>query len=131
MENLVKKFTKSSLALPLIALALLLLFNALFVDNFFKIEIMQNGNLYGRPIDILYRASSLIILALGMTFVIATGGLGICRPVVCRQVLLAHFRQASGERGVQQVCTEHHHGNGIPEFQFGQLLCGLGASERC
>lgn len=41
MENLVKKFTKSSLALPLIALALLLLFNALFVDNFFKIEIMQ------------------------------------------------------------------------------------------
>lgn len=55
----------------------------------------------------------------------------LCRPVVCRQVLLAHFRQASGERGVQQVCTEHHHGNGIPEFQFGQLLCGLGASERC
>ena len=77
MENLVKKFTKSSLALPLIALALLLLFNALFVDNFFKIEIMQNGNLYGRPIDILYRASSLIILALGMTFVIATGGIDI------------------------------------------------------
>lgn len=59
------------------------------------------------------------------------GGLGICRPVVCRQVLFAHFRQASGERGVQQVCTEHHHGNGIPEFQFGQLLCGLGTSERC
>ena len=77
MENLVKKFTKSSLALPLLALAVLLLFNALFVEDFFKIEIMQNGNLYGRPIDILYRASSLIILALGMTFVIATGGIDI------------------------------------------------------
>ena len=43
----------------------------------FKIEMMENGNLYGRPIDILYRASSLIILALGMTFVIATGGIDI------------------------------------------------------
>ena len=77
MANLVSKFTKSSLALPLVALAMLLLFNAFFVDDFFKIEVMENGNLYGRPIDILYRASSLIILALGMTFVIATGGIDI------------------------------------------------------
>ncbi|MBQ3883727.1 MULTISPECIES: ABC transporter permease [Succinivibrio] len=77
MESLVKKFTQSSLALPLVALAVLLLFNAFFVDDFFKIEVMENGNLYGRPIDILYRASSLIILALGMTFVIATGGIDI------------------------------------------------------
>ena len=77
MDNVVKKFTKSSLALPLVALAVLLLFNAFFVEDFFKIELMENGNLYGRPIDILYRASSLIILALGMTFVIATGGIDI------------------------------------------------------
>ena len=77
MANLVSKFGKSSLALPLVALAMLLLFNAFFVDDFFKIEVMENGNLYGRPIDILYRASSLIILALGMTFVIATGGIDI------------------------------------------------------
>ncbi|MDO5351946.1 MAG: ABC transporter permease [Succinatimonas sp.] len=77
MDNVLKKFTKSSLALPLIALAILLLFNAVFVEDFFKIEMMENGNLYGRPIDILYRASSLIILALGMTFVIATGGIDI------------------------------------------------------
>lgn len=75
--DMLKKFSRSSLALPLIALAVLLLFNAVFVDDFFKIEVMENGNLYGRPIDILYRASSLIILALGMTFVIATGGIDI------------------------------------------------------
>ena len=75
--DLIKKFTSSSLALPLAALGLLLLFNAIFVDGFFNIEMMDNGNLYGRPIDILYRASSLIILALGMTFVIATGGVDI------------------------------------------------------
>ena len=75
--DMLKKFSQSSLALPLTALALLLLFNAIFVDDFFKIQVMENGNLYGRPIDILYRASSLIILALGMTFVIATGGIGV------------------------------------------------------
>ena len=75
--DMLKKFSQSSLALPLTALALLLLFNAIFVDDFFKIQVMENGNLYGRPIDILYRASSLIILALGMTFVIATGGIDI------------------------------------------------------
>ena len=81
--DLIKKFTSSSLALPLAALGLLLLFNAIFVDGFFTIEMMDNGNLYGRPIDILYRASSLIILALGMTFVIATGGVDIsCGAVV-------------------------------------------------
>lgn len=81
--DLIKKFTSSSLALPLAALGLLLLFNAIFVDGFFNIEMMDNGNLYGRPIDILYRASSLIILALGMTFVIATGGIDIsCGTVV-------------------------------------------------
>ena len=73
----IKKFTSSSLALPLAALALLLLFNAIFVDDFFSIQMMDNGNLSGRPIDILYRASSLIILSLGMTFVIATGGVDI------------------------------------------------------
>ncbi len=77
MESLVKKFTSSSLALPLIALSVLLLFNAFFVEDFFKIQVLENGNLYGRPVDILYRASSLIILALGMTFVIATGGIDI------------------------------------------------------
>lgn len=75
--EVIKKFSSSSLALPLVALGMLLIFNAIFVDDFFSIQMMENGNLYGRPIDILYRASSLIILSLGMTFVIATGGVDI------------------------------------------------------
>ena len=81
--DMLKKFSHSSLALPLAALALLLLFNAFFVDDFFAIKVMDNGNLFGRPIDILYRSSSLIILALGMTFVIATGGVDISVGAVC------------------------------------------------
>ena len=37
----------------------------------------EDGRLYGRLIDILNRSSSLIILSLGMTFVIATSGIDI------------------------------------------------------
>ena len=75
MEKL-KKVTSHHLFLPVFALALLLLFNAFATPGFFSIEI-QNGQLFGRVIDILNRASILIVLALGMTFVIATGGIDI------------------------------------------------------
>lgn len=76
MEKL-KKFTESSLFLPLVALAVLLLFNIFFVDGFLTIQMTEDGRLYGRLIDILNRSSSLIILSLGMTFVIATSGIDI------------------------------------------------------
>lgn len=62
MEKL-KKVTSHHLFLPVFALALLLLFNAFATPGFFSIEI-QNGQLFGRVIDILNRASILIVLAL-------------------------------------------------------------------
>ena len=128
---------------PLVSLALLLLFNAIFTDNFFKIEVKKQdsaqavqapsvpGNpsennvsavdpteaaaqaaaeeveaakqtvqesagqeaqapkkdekgvsifgyyLYGTPIDILNQGSKVMVLAIGMTLVIATGGIDI------------------------------------------------------
>ena len=80
MEKL-KKVTSHHLFLPVFALALLLLFNAVATPGFFSIEI-QNGQLFGRVIDILNRASILIVLALGMTFVIATGGIDISQGSV-------------------------------------------------
>lgn len=80
MEKL-KKVTSHHLFLPVFALALLLLFNAFATPGFFSIEI-QNGQLFGRVIDILNRASILIVLALGMTFVIATGGIDISQGSV-------------------------------------------------
>lgn len=76
MEKL-NKLTASSLFLPLFALAMLLIFNAVFVKDFFLIEMTDDGRLYGRLIDILNRSSSLVILSLGMTFVIATSGIDI------------------------------------------------------
>ena len=72
-----KSFTSSSLFLPVVALAVLVIFNAIFVDGFFSIQITEDGRLFGRIIDILNRSSSLIILSLGMTLVIATSGIDI------------------------------------------------------
>ena len=76
MMGKVKKVTSNHLFLPLFALALLLVFNAFATPGFFAIE-FQNGQFYGRIIDILNRASILVILSMGMTFVIATGGIDI------------------------------------------------------
>lgn len=80
MEKL-KKITSHHLFLPLFALALLLIFNAFATPDFFSIQ-LRNGQLFGRMVDILNRASILVILSLGMTFVIATGGIDISQGSV-------------------------------------------------
>ena len=64
MMGKVKKVTSNHLFLPLFALALLLVFNAFATPGFFAIE-FQNGQFYGRIIDILNRASILVDLVHG------------------------------------------------------------------
>ncbi len=61
---------------PLLALALLLLFNNLFTPYFFNLEI-RNGYLYGSRIDILNQGAKVMLVSLGMTLVIATGGVDL------------------------------------------------------
>lgn len=61
---------------PLIALALLLLFNLFFTDGFFHIEV-RDGRLYGSLIDIIDRAAPVILVSMGMTLVIATAGIDL------------------------------------------------------
>jgi simple sugar transport system permease protein len=61
---------------PLAALGLVLLFNLFFAPGFFHLEI-KDGHLYGSLVDILNRASPVMLLALGMTLVIATGGVDL------------------------------------------------------
>src|SRR5262245_24692621 len=61
---------------PLLGLGLILLFNLLFTPGFFRIEI-KDGRLYGSLVDILNRAAPVMLLALGMTLVIATGGVDL------------------------------------------------------
>jgi ribose/xylose/arabinose/galactoside ABC-type transport system permease subunit len=67
---------KSRLLWPLVALAALLLFNLVFTPHFFSVEI-KDGHLYGNLIDILKNASPIMLLALGLTLVIATRGIDI------------------------------------------------------
>ncbi|WP_140919569.1 galactofuranose ABC transporter, ATP-binding protein YtfT [Limnobaculum xujianqingii] len=58
------------------ALIAILIVNALVANNFFDIHI-QDGRLFGSIIDILNRCAPVAILALGMTLVIATGGIDL------------------------------------------------------
>jgi galactofuranose transport system permease protein len=58
------------------ALALLLLYNLIANPHFFSISV-QDGHLYGDLIDVLNRGSSLMIIAMGLTLVIATRGIDI------------------------------------------------------
>ena len=61
---------------PVIALCGLLLFNAFVLPSFFQFE-FRDGNVYGSLIDVLNRSSIGVILAIGMTLVIATGGVDL------------------------------------------------------
>jgi len=71
-----KRITESRLFLPLLALSLILLFDMIFIPGFFSIE-NRDGNLYGSLIDILRNGSTVMLLAIGMTLVIATGGVDL------------------------------------------------------
>jgi len=70
------KITGNSLFFPFVALALILLFDLIAVPGFFRIS-TREGNLYGNLIDIVRNASTVSLLAIGMTLVIATGGVDL------------------------------------------------------
>lgn len=72
-ENRLKKIMGYRLFWPLICLAVVLLVNLIKTPTFFNITI-NNGVLYGYLIDVLNRSSELIILAIGMTLVVASSG---------------------------------------------------------
>lgn len=61
---------------PLAALVGLLVFNAVTSPEFFSIQI-RDGRLFGSLIDILNRGAPVLLLSLGMTLVIATGGVDL------------------------------------------------------
>ena len=64
------------LFLPTTALLLILIADFFLIHNFFAIEV-KDGHLYGNLIDILVHGSPTMILAIGMTLVIATGGVDL------------------------------------------------------
>ncbi len=69
-------FTGASLLWPILGLLALLTFNAIFAPGFFRLE-LRDGHLYGTLVDILNQGSKVMILAIGMTLIIATGGVDL------------------------------------------------------
>lgn len=78
MGDPLNKFARAvkPLAWPLAALGLLLAFNAVFTPGFFTLGVRE-GRVYGVLVDILNHGSRVGIVALGMTLVIATGGVDL------------------------------------------------------
>lgn len=75
-SSLFKRLSESRLFWPLVALALILLFDAIFSPGFFKIGILD-GHLFGNLIDVVNDGAPLMLVAIGMTMVIATGGVDL------------------------------------------------------
>jgi simple sugar transport system permease protein len=71
-----RSITESRLFFPLTALLLILLFDLIFIPGFFAIE-NREGDLRGSLIDIFRNGSTVMLLAIGMTLVIATGGVDL------------------------------------------------------
>ena len=71
-----RKLTENRLFFPLLALSLILLFDFIFIPGFFAIE-NRDGDLRGSLIDIFRNGSTIMLLAIGMTLVIATGGVDL------------------------------------------------------
>jgi ribose/xylose/arabinose/galactoside ABC-type transport system permease subunit len=66
----------SKLLWPLLALVALLIANVIVTPTFFDIQ-LKDGHLYGSLIDILKNGAPTLLIALGMTLVIATRGIDL------------------------------------------------------
>ena len=65
-KSKLKKITSARLFLPIVCLIAVLLLNVIRTPDFFNVSI-RNGVLYGYIVDVINRASELVILAIGMT----------------------------------------------------------------
>ena len=71
-----RSITENRLFFPIVALLIILLFDFIFIPGFFAIE-NRDGDLHGSLIDIFRNGSTVMLLAIGMTLVIATGGVDL------------------------------------------------------
>ncbi|MGC4854064.1 ABC transporter permease [Micromonospora sp. DT4] len=67
---------------PVAVLVVMLAANTIYRPGFLSIE-LKDGHLYGTPIDILRLSAPLILVALGMTLVISTGGIDLSVGSLC------------------------------------------------
>ncbi|PUA16866.1 sugar ABC transporter permease [Glaciimonas sp. PCH181] len=111
---------------PSAALVILLLIDLFMIPGFFRLEI-KDGHLYGSVIDIINRAAPLMLVALGMTLVIATRGIDISVGAV----VAISGAVAAGLIGGEMVVV-----NGMPEYvskmpMILALCIAMGAAVLC
>lgn len=70
------RITRHQLFWPVAALAALLLANTVYSPDFLAVTVLD-GHLFGAPIDIVRNSAPLLLVALGMTLVIATRGIDL------------------------------------------------------
>lgn len=79
--SLLKRIRESRLLWPLVAWVIILLFDAIVEPGFFKLGIIDDPvygkHLYGNMVDIFNNGAPLMLVAIGMTLVIATGGVDL------------------------------------------------------
>ncbi|NUT91892.1 MAG: ABC transporter permease [Saccharothrix sp.] len=85
---------------PLGALVALLVLNVVVTPSFFSLR-MQDGHLYGSVIDILKNGAPTLLIALGMTLVIATRGidLSVGAVVAIAAAVTCEYIAGSGDQG--------------------------------
>lgn len=76
MKDALTTFTRSRIFWPVAALVALLVANTLKTSSFLSVRV-QDGHLFGALVDIARNSSPLLLVALGMTLVIATRGIDL------------------------------------------------------
>ncbi|MGA2490351.1 MAG: ABC transporter permease [Anaerolineales bacterium] len=80
-KSFLRRFRDSQVFWPLAAWIIILIFDAIINPGFFKVGIIKDPvygkHLYGNIIDIFIDAAPLMLVAIGMTLVIATGGIDL------------------------------------------------------
>jgi ribose/xylose/arabinose/galactoside ABC-type transport system permease subunit len=79
--SFLRRIRDSQLFWPLVAWVIILAFNAIVMPDFFEVNILDDPvygkHFYGNIIDIFNNGAPLILVAIGMTLVIATGGVDL------------------------------------------------------
>ena len=75
-ESRFRRALESPVIWPFAGIVLLLVVNLIVRPSFLSLTVLD-GHLYGLPIDVLKHGATTLVLALGMTLVIATGGIDL------------------------------------------------------
>jgi simple sugar transport system permease protein len=80
-KSFFRRFRESQIFWPLVAWIIILVFDAIVDPSFFKLGIIEDPtygkHLYGNLVDIFNNGAPLMLVAIGMTLVVATGGVDL------------------------------------------------------